>query len=212
MKKLFCIVILIFTVQHSFAQKIVGDSLVSRIKKDSSKIEKTFKFSDLKAKTVAGERFFNSLALPGLGQIKNKQYIYLPVIYGGLGAGIYFFSANFKRYKYFEAKRLESFGSGTTDARIPVKIDKYFNQGSRTFLQSELKPASDGYRRNLDITVLGITFGWLLQALQANVGYHLKTFETKDDISFKFQPQIMNLGNSLTYGVAITYKIPNNIK
>ena len=45
---------------------------------------------------------FYSAALPGLGQVYNKRYWKLPLIYGGISASIYYYdlnNKNFKRYR-----------------------------------------------------------------------------------------------------------------
>ena len=41
---------------------------------------------------------FYSAVVPGLGQIYNKKYWKLPIVYGGLAAGIFFYSWNNKKY------------------------------------------------------------------------------------------------------------------
>jgi hypothetical protein len=45
--------------------------------------------------------------------------------------------------------------------------------------------------------------GWTLQAVQANVSAHLKTFDMSDDISLKFEPSIQ----STAYGNAIGARV-----
>ena len=42
---------------------------------------------------------FYSAVLPGLGQVYNKRYWKLPLIYGGLGASIYYYDLNNKNFK-----------------------------------------------------------------------------------------------------------------
>ena len=39
---------------------------------------------------------FYSAVLPGLGQVYNKRYWKLPLIYGGIGASIYYYDLNTK--------------------------------------------------------------------------------------------------------------------
>src|SRR5690606_41343685 len=55
---------------------------------------------------------FYSAILPGLGQIYNKRYWKLPVVYGALGAGGYFYvdnNNNYNRYRTAYKSRLEGF-------------------------------------------------------------------------------------------------------
>ena len=55
---------------------------------------------------------FYSAVLPGLGQVYNKRYWKLPLIYGGIGASIYYYdlnNKNFKRYRNAYKRRLAGF-------------------------------------------------------------------------------------------------------
>ena len=67
---------------------------------------------------------FYSAVLPGLGQAYNKKYWKIPIVYAGLGVGLYFYIDNNKEYnRYREAykRRLagfeddEFFGTVTSD-------------------------------------------------------------------------------------------------
>ena len=44
---------------------------------------------------------FYSAILPGLGQAYNKKYWKIPIVYGALGSGIYFYSWNNKKYQQY---------------------------------------------------------------------------------------------------------------
>jgi hypothetical protein len=44
---------------------------------------------------------FYSAILPGLGQAYNKKYWKIPLVYGGIGAGIYYFSLNSTKYQKY---------------------------------------------------------------------------------------------------------------
>ncbi|MEO8934514.1 MAG: DUF5683 domain-containing protein, partial [Xanthomarina sp.] len=66
---------------------------------------------------------FYSAVIPGLGQAYNKKYWKIPIVYIGLGAGVYFYTHNndqYHRYRDAYKRRLagfqddEFFGSVTT--------------------------------------------------------------------------------------------------
>ena len=44
---------------------------------------------------------FYSALVPGLGQAYNKKYWKIPIVYIGLGSGIYFYTFNQKKYQGF---------------------------------------------------------------------------------------------------------------
>ena len=55
---------------------------------------------------------FYSAVLPGLGQVYNKRYWKLPLIYGGIGASVYYYdlnNKNFKRYRNAYKRRLAGY-------------------------------------------------------------------------------------------------------
>lgn len=57
---------------------------------------------------------FYSAVLPGLGQAYNGRYWKIPIVYGGLGAGIYFYIKNddqWNRYRDAYKARLAEVGS-----------------------------------------------------------------------------------------------------
>jgi Family of unknown function (DUF5683) len=137
-----------------------------------------------------------SLIFPGLGQAYNKQYWKMPFVYVGLGASVYFLHQNNARYKHFLKPFLESYNE-TTGALKPginntTLIDVYVeSQGQmRQLTIDQITRAKDTYRRWRDLNWIIIAGVWALNAVEANVSAHLKTFDMSDDISLRLQPNI----------------------
>ncbi|UOB16917.1 DUF5683 domain-containing protein [Abyssalbus ytuae] len=147
---------------------------------------------------------FYSAILPGLGQIYNKRYWKVPIVYGALGTSLYFYFDNDKNYDRFRdayKRRLAGFhddefydidGSGITVGTPDVSDDA-------------LRDAQDFYQRKRDLALL-ITIGiYALNIIDANVDAHLKQFNINDDLSFKpilYQNQVNynhNLGFVISY-------------
>ncbi|MDX9789309.1 MAG: DUF5683 domain-containing protein [Candidatus Kapabacteria bacterium] len=136
---------------------------------------------------------FYSAILPGLGQAYNKRYWKIPIVYGGLAAGMYFYIDNNKKYHEFRdiyKRRLE----GYTD-------DKY--QG--IYSDNVLINAQRSFQRNRNISMF-VTIGiYVLNIIDANVDAHLLQFNVNDNLSLS--PEIypneinykQNLGLSLNY-------------
>lgn len=70
--------------------------------------------------------------------------------------------------------------------------------------QDRITAGTKQFRRYRDLSRIGFAAGWLLLAVEANVAGHMKTFDTSDDISYKFSPTIINTPIGAFSGVALT--------
>lgn len=138
---------------------------------------------------------FYSALVPGLGQAYNKKYWKIPIVYAGLGAGIYFYTWNNKKYHEFRdeyKRRLD----GTSDPNHPI----YAGLDNDRLIR-----AQQFHQRNRDLSAL-ITAGiYILNIVDANVDAHLMQFNVNENLSVSpdiYQNQIdykYNTGLRLTY-------------
>ena len=131
---------------------------------------------------------FKSLMLPGLGQAYNRQYWKIPLIYGALGAAVYFFNYNQNGFRLYNAAYAEAYNSTTIDPDYKSKV-AVVNGIKRSV--TNLKQISDQFHSQRDLTIIATAAGWALQAIEANVAAHLKTFDLSDDISFRVYPAVL---------------------
>lgn len=135
-----------------------------------------------------------SAILPGLGQIYNKRYWKLPIVYGSLGVSGGVFLYNLKNYRAlrfaYKAKvEAEPHFDPVTGQTIPG------DTSNLSRIRSDLKPISanalrsyrDEFRRNIDYSVLFFVLLWGLNVVDATVDAHLKSFDVSPDLSFKFR-------------------------
>lgn len=118
-----------------------------------------------------------SAILPGLGQVYNKQYWKLPIIYGAAGVAAYFINDNYQDYQRF---RKVYYGRQSGDPLAWAELADYD--------QETVRRAMDISRRYLDLSVLLTALGYTLQIIDAAVFAHLKNFDLSPDISLNFQP------------------------
>jgi hypothetical protein len=116
-----------------------------------------------------------SAILPGSGQLYNKQYWKIPVIYVGVGAAVYFLKFNTEKYQTYRKAYI---------ARLENKPDEY----AGIYTTAALKQLQDGYKRYLDMTMLFTGLGYTLQVIDAVVFAHLRNFDVSKDISYHVQP------------------------
>ena len=131
-----------------------------------------------------------SALIPGLGQIYNKKYWKLPVIYSATGIFIYYFNFNNSEYNAFktayaqmDAEEITSF-RGYTEKSIVLNI-------------------KDNYRRNRDLNVISLAAIYLLNIVDATVDAHLFNYEINDDLSLNIQPAVkQSIDYQNAYGIA----------
>ncbi len=140
---------------------------------------------------------FYSLILPGLGQINNRDHLYikLPIIYGLLGVGIYFYINNATNYNDARREYAYRLDKGT------FLFPKYEN-----FSLADVQNDRDYYKRFLDMTVLLSVAGYGLQVIEANAAAHLKGFDVSDDISMQVRPTGMPTPYGIVPGVTFAFK------
>ena len=137
---------------------------------------------------------FYAAVLPGLGHIYLKQYWKVPVIYAGLGAGMYFYLDNQKEYnRYRDAykRRLAGF-----------EDDEFY--GSIT--DDGLREAQKTLRRNKELSLLVTVGVYILNIVWANVDAHLLQFNVDDNLSLTPHYKINNYDNSGDLGLTLNFK------
>lgn len=136
---------------------------------------------------------FYSAVIPGLGQAYNKKYWKIPIFYGGLAVGIYFYATNNRDYNSFRdayKRRLDGFDD---DEFAGIYSDQTLINGQKVF------------QRNRSVSLM-VTIGiYVLNIIDANIDAHLMQFNVNENLSLK--PDLYrndmtlkhNLGLSLNY-------------
>jgi hypothetical protein len=138
---------------------------------------------------------FYSAVLPGLGQAYNKKYWKIPIVYIGLGIGIYSYTWNQGKYHNYrdEYKRRLA---GTADPNHAIyggKSDDWVIRGQKF------------HQRNRDLSAL-ITAGiYILNIVDANVDAHLMQFNVNDNLSVKPDLNQNEIDYKYNYGLTLTY-------
>ncbi len=125
-----------------------------------------------------------SAIIPGLGQVYNTKrktqfdrakpnYLKVPLIYAGLGAGVYILSYNLIEYNTLKAEYIAE-----------VDLDPDYSNGQKL---SDIEQ----YRRYAELSVIGIAVVYVLNIVDASVGAHLYHFDVSNDLAFDFQPVVM---------------------
>jgi hypothetical protein len=142
---------------------------------------------------------FYSAILPGLGQAYNKKYWKIPIVYGALATGIYFYTDNNKQYKRYRdayKRRL----AGFTD-------DEFYGTGSTPQISNDaLIRAQRTLRRNKEISLL-VTIGiYALNIIDANVDAHLLQYNIDDNLAVKPHFNFNEMDATTNLGLTLGFK------
>lgn len=132
-----------------------------------------------------------SAALPGLGQVYNKSYWKVPVIYAGFaGLGYvvsqnHIFYSDFKNqydaYRTYSEREIAAGRTPQTDTLLTVR-------GVDGYSVFSVKEGRDYYRRRRDLAIIGIGALYFINIIEAYVHAHMFTFDISENLSIRYAP------------------------
>jgi len=139
-----------------------------------------------------------ALVFPGGGQIYNRKYWKLPIVYGGLMGCIYAMSWNNMMYKDYSQAYLD-----LTDNDPNTQSYNQFLHLGTTITPADIprykdifKKRKDKYRRWRDLSFFVMLGVYALSVIDAYVDAELSVFDISKDLSLKVEPTIINNGAS----------------
>jgi len=142
-----------------------------------------------------------STIFPGTGQIYNKKYWKLPLVYAAVGVPAYTFFYNRSAYnKYRYALSVIVNGQYTN----PIAVNKIdpeirnliFSNGVLRYdsadMVSSIIDVRNEYRKDEDYSVLFFLLFYALQIVDATVDAHLKDFNVTSDLSMQIKPTLIS--------------------
>jgi hypothetical protein len=151
---------------------------------DSIKIEKPVAVHSPRRATIY------SAVLPGLGQIYNRKYWKVPIVYGGFVTLGYFINFNNELYvKYKQAYSDIIDTDPNTNSFKKLNVNPIFFEADKiSQLTERLRMAKDGSRRNRDLVVIGTAVFYALNIIDASVDAHFFNFDISDDLTINWVP------------------------
>lgn len=147
-----------------------------------------------------------SAACPGLGQLYNRNYFKVPVVYAGfvgLGYGFTYYQKNYKEFKtVYDDYRMPYIEKGETPP-TNVQLTVF---GETGYYPDNVKQGRDYYRRYRDLTLIGMGTWYVLTILEAYVYAHLYSFDTSDNLSVSFTT-LYTPTRTISYTPGISLKI-----
>jgi Family of unknown function (DUF5683) len=133
--------------------------------------------------------------LPGLGQIYNKKYWKLPLVYGGfagIGYGLNFYQNLYQDYKN----------------QLFYILENNVDMSQEGFTEDQLRPAIDRARRQRDFMIIVMGGMYILQIIDAHVDAHLKEFDLNPNLQVKVRPSVSNdmlLGRQTGFSITLRF-------
>ncbi len=175
------------------------DSIHYRPDTTSSKADYRY-FINLTKKPDAIKAVWLGAIVPGAGQIYNKSYWKLPIVYGafmGCGYAITWTQNRYANYKtaYLDLYNDDQAGTVTEDpsktyiAVLPDGYDLARVGGTSTWMNT-LKSRQSTYRRYRDYSILATVIVYALSLIDAYVDAQLFDYDISPDLSLNLEPQI----------------------
>ncbi|MBQ5694547.1 MAG: hypothetical protein IIV71_04725 [Bacteroidaceae bacterium] len=134
-----------------------------------------------------------AMVFPGGGQIYNRKYWKLPIVYGGVVGCIYAVNWNSQMLKdYSQAYQDITDKDPTTNSHLEMLPLGYNISGREEHFKTIFKRKKDFYRRNRDLSIFCIAGVYLLSVVDAYVDAELSTFDIGRELSVQLSPNMIS--------------------
>lgn len=137
---------------------------------------------------------FYSAVVPGLGQVYNKKYWKIPIIYAGMAAGVYFYKQQDDEYDRFRDAYKRRLAGYDDDEFQGISDDRLIN-------------AQKSAQKNKSISIIVTVAFYLLNVVDANVDAHLRQYEVSEDLSLQPNFDYNQFNAQPQYGISLTYRL-----
>ena len=134
-----------------------------------------------------------ALVIPGGGQIYNRKFWKLPIIYGGFAGCAYALTWNNKMYKdYMQAYKDAALGNWEANSIHDLLPPGYLDRTPKTQITETLRKRKDTYRRYRDLSIFAFIGVYLISVIDAYVDAELSNFDITPDLSMRVEPAVIN--------------------
>ena len=180
--------LILIAFQKTEAQNVVFDTVGNTVITADTVVKETKTAKPNKDKKLSrpAKAAIMSACLPGLGQIYNRKWWKVPIVYAGLGGIGYFSYRNFSEYRSY----LHAYEYKTGNLPEGVTLTDYETQLANKYAEGQLQTYKESYRRNFELFTI-LTVAWYgLNIIDAVVDGHLYTYDISDDLSLSVDPYV----------------------
>ena len=156
-----------------------------------------------------------STFFPGLGQIYNRKYWKLPLVYGGFIGCAYAISWNGNQYNGYKRAYIDFIdGDPATNSWEDYRYGAYRREDPENWtaemkrsFAGVLQSSKDFHRRNRDLSYIATVGVYAIWIIDAYIDAQLFDFDISPDISLQVLPLLYNNRNSVacTLGIQLSY-------
>ena len=167
-----------------------NDSL--QLRKDSIKIAKKRDWATWRPNPKRA--MWLALVLPGAGQIYNRKYWKLPIVYGGFVGCAYALRWNNQMYRDYSQAYLDLMDDdpNTQSYNQFLHLGAKIDDSNKARYQKLFKSRKDTYRRWRDLSVFCLIGVYALSVIDAYVDASLSEFDISKDLSLRVEPTIIS--------------------
>ena len=138
-----------------------------------------------------------AMACPGAGQIYNRKYWKLPIVYGGFVGCAYALNWNNKMYKDYSQAYLDIMDDdpNTKSYQDFLPLNSSI-AGQEERFKEIFRKRKDVYRRQRDLSIFAFIGVYLLSIVDAYVDAELSDFDISNDIGLRVEPALFDNGHN----------------
>ena len=135
-----------------------------------------------------------ALVIPGGGQIYNRKYWKLPIVYGGFIGCLYAMNWNNTMYKDYSQALIDLVDNdpNTQSYNQFLHLGTQITPANASRYEDIFKKRKDKFRRWRDLSFFVMVGVYALSVIDAYVDAELSVFDISDDLSLRVEPTIIN--------------------
>lgn len=135
-----------------------------------------------------------AIVLPGAGQVYNRKYWKLPIVYGGFLGCIYAWRWNNQMFRDYSQAYMDIMDGdpNTQSYNQFLHLGMQITDENKERYQNLFKRRKDYYRKYRDLSIFCMIGVYALSVIDAYVDASLSQFDISKDLSLKIEPSVMN--------------------
>ncbi len=141
-----------------------------------------------------------ALTFPGGGQIYNRKYWKLPIIYGGFLGCAYALTWNGQMLRDYSQAYLDIMDSDPNTKSYEQMLPLGYNiSGKEDRFKTIFKNKKNYFRKYRDLSIFAFAGVYLISVIDAYVDAQLSSFDISKDLSLKLEPAVFETDRSSIY-------------